>query len=157
MPQAIIRMPMRSALDTSGRAVLTWGKNRLELPFAPDGYEAGEWGRRTTQQDRPVRKPVLVDIGQNLDVIRYPNLAIANRDGTSIAPILSVLKTLAESWTPITISGLSYLEQGPWRLMSVRPIITRRLPNNAPLLAQVDLTFGEVTRFTTRIARSKGK
>lgn len=160
MARALIRMAFnplngKAGRDNQPRAILSWGRKRLVLPFAPDGYEAGEWGRRSTQIDRPSRKPILVDLGPNLDYVRYPNLAIANRDGSSIGPILSDLKDLAESWAAVTVSGLSYLEQGPWRLTSVRPIITRRLPNNAPRLAQVDLTFGEVTRIQTRIARSK--
>lgn len=145
----------RRPVGVPGRVVLSDKQGTVVvLPFAPTGFQASGWARKWADLERSTRKNVLVDTGPGLRRITFP-ITLGRADSTSISDVLRDLMQLADAAGVVTITGLSTLEYGPWRLEDVRVNVTHRTTTNEPRIAEVELDLAEFTEFKARIGRSR--
>jgi hypothetical protein len=155
MPQVTIRMVAQTP-RTHPKVVLRAGKQRVVLPFAPEGWEWEGLGREYQEIARPGRVPVAVDTGGRLPRVRW-QFTVAYPDGKPIGAVLRGLEKIADRpGGKVAVSGASGLETGPWHVGDLRVTVTRRQHGtNQPVRAEVDLLLVGVTRVRTRIGRSR--
>lgn len=92
---------------------------RLVLPYAPRGSDLTGLADTWERVDRPGRRPLNLHTGKRLPGMVL-NLILARRDHqTSIETILAKLVALGESRERVTLSNMSPLERGPWRIVDL--------------------------------------
>jgi nucleoid-associated protein YgaU len=89
---------------------------KLVIPYAPRGAELGGLADTWERVDRPGRKPLTLRTGRRLPTLNL-TLTLARPDvQSSIEDLLAALAKLGEAEERVTLSNMSPLLRGPWRI-----------------------------------------
>lgn len=89
---------------------------KLIVPYAPRSTTLAGLADRWEPVDRPGRKPLTLRAGRRLPTLTL-TLPLARADHQdSIEDLLAALAGLGEAEERVTLSGMSPLERGPWRI-----------------------------------------
>jgi len=89
---------------------------KLIIPYAPRGTELGGLADTWERVDRPGRRPLTLRTGRRLPTLNL-TLTLARPDvQSSIEDLLAALAKLGEAEERVTLSNMSPLERGPWRI-----------------------------------------
>lgn len=173
---AVTRTAAEAAATPPGghpKAILEAEKGtRLVLPYAPQGSDLGGLADTWDVVGRPGRKPLVLHSGKRLPTMGL-TILLARRDHqTSIEQLLAKLVELGEARERVTLSNMSPLERGPWRITDLAITSSHRqqgtnhitratatltltaasdaLSRRGPLSGGADAGGGKVKRYTVK-------